>query len=265
MGFDEVEKYFRLTRRAQEDVVLSARIDDLVDDVDCLENFLRMYASRIGSRDLHVASASFSKWFAFVTAGFQYFISVRNVYVDLPPKNLAVELHRVGDYDAFSFRIDCNTESEGPLDGHRRASWREKSFKCFYRNTVRPLIEAQARVTGINAGQLWGQFPPKLVWFVEVLGQGYDDALVQRIADDYRWLKHEMDPSIFGRKRNPFDIKWRAVESLEDPNKQVYIQPACCMDYRREDGIYCYTCPRLKETQRALRRDEFRAAVSGST
>ncbi|WP_436663997.1 (2Fe-2S)-binding protein [Alicyclobacillus acidoterrestris] len=260
MRFEEAEWYFRLTTKDQENVSYEVRVNDLVTDQHQMLCFLEMYQSQIGTADMHVPAVAFCKWFSLVAAGFQYFVSVENSAVDLSPGNLTIQAYPVGDYTFFSFKVHRDTATRAPEDGAQRNVWRERAFAAFYGDTVRPVIDRLAEQAGIGAGQLWGQFPPKLMWFIDVVSKEMDGGLQQRIEEDYQYLISEVDPRVFGRKRNPFAIRWKTVESMEDPRKQVYLQPTCCMNYRLEGIDYCYTCPRLTEAERAERREAFRSA-----
>ncbi|MNN58340.1 hypothetical protein D3C81_1733850 [compost metagenome] len=82
--------------------------------------------------------------------------------------------------------------------------------------------------------------------------------LMETVHADYRYLKDEMPAAVFQLPRNPFHVKVRKVEALADPASTVQMRNRCCLYYRTEGGIYCYTCPRLTEEERAKRRAEYR-------
>jgi ferric iron reductase protein FhuF len=118
-----------------------------------------------------------------------------------------------------------------------------------------------AKVAQINVGQIWGQLPRKFDFFLNQLKGMFDDSsIINRIDSDYELLKYKLNGEVFGRKRNPFDMKQKFIESIEDPTQCVPVESTCCLNYLIKGGKYCYTCPKLKETEREAMREEFRAA-----
>ncbi|WP_067623660.1 IucA/IucC family C-terminal-domain containing protein [Alicyclobacillus acidiphilus] len=257
MWTDEFTRLFRMTTASQSERTYTCAVSELIDGT-WLAAFLKTYQMSIRADAEEVAAVAFAKWFAFVAAGFQYGLSVRNAALDLSPERLHIELYPDGEAYCFSFRVDSWKMVKAPGTAAGRLAWRERELFTFYRQTVHPLFDALSGRTGISARELWGQLPPKFRWFLDMFQHVRDPQLSERVAADYAYLQG-LPGSLFGCKRNPLDVRWRTVESLEDPNQQVYLQPTCCLDYRRSGGQYCFNCPRLKESERADRRAQYRA------
>ncbi|MDF2715738.1 MAG: (2Fe-2S)-binding protein, partial [Paenibacillus sp.] len=133
--------------------------------------------------------------------------------------------------------------------------WLERVLTEFYEKTVRPVYETAAVIGGVDAGQMWGLLPTRFNYMTEQwLLAEESESIRAVISGDYAFLKHEMPAAVFGRNKNPLDVKIRWIEDLKDPCKQLRMKNVCCQYYRTEGGYYCYTCPRIKESEREERR-----------
>jgi len=253
-----LQEMFHITLEDREGALFSMTAEDLLDQENA-KHFLRIYASCIKSPELQPAAAYFGGWFGFVAFALQYMLSVENKRIDLSLSNITVQLYPKGQYFPLSFKINRWSERVLPASETERTRSRYQALADFYGKTVRPLFEAVSAAAEIHVGQLWGQLPARFYYFKNNLLDNMEDAgLRTRITDDYNALVHELEPTVFGTKKNPFNIKLRMVEDIRDPQKQVPLKSACCLYYKTEGGEYCYTCPRLKEEKRQAMRDKFR-------
>lgn len=259
MDFDEVEQLCKISLKRRKDAVLTMPMSDLLNNSH-LSSLFDFYMPSLQTLNPEVVAVSLSRWLGFVAIGLQYFMSVQNLQLDLSIDNISVEVYPAPRGSGFwlSFFLHKWLEIEAPTDCAERRVWCIQVLGQFYGQTIRPVLEALAANSGIGVGQLWGQFPQKLIWFTETIAREYDPRIRQSVVDEYDCLKNEIDPSVFGRKNNPFTVKLRWIESLEDASKQVYVYPACCLCHATENGKYCYTCPRLTEKERAIQGAEFR-------
>ncbi|MCL6458635.1 MAG: (2Fe-2S)-binding protein, partial [Gorillibacterium sp.] len=83
-------------------------------------------------------------------------------------------------------------------------------------------------------------------------------AVSKQLTADYEFLQQEIDPGVFGRRNNPFQIKMRMIESLHSPQQQVPMKSKCCLFMKTAGGTYCYSCPRLTEQERKEQRENYR-------
>ncbi|MFD1677195.1 hypothetical protein [Alicyclobacillus fodiniaquatilis] len=256
---NQMLKLFKISLQAEETPILSIPMTDMV-QASHMTRFVEIYAPMIQALEPGAAATSFGGWFGFLTAGLHYFLSVRNTTIDLSLRNLTVQLYPVGPHHRFAFHLDDFHEMAGPVDGAQRQAWRKQVLETFYAATVRPLFTALSKAANISIGQLWGQLPIKVAMGMERFSVGADARTSQTLADDYQCLRTELDASVFGLKRNPFAVQMRKIESEASPHQLVYMKTACCLDHCRVGGAYCFTCPRISESTREVRREAFRAA-----
>ncbi|WP_072334775.1 MULTISPECIES: (2Fe-2S)-binding protein [unclassified Paenibacillus] len=227
-----------------------------------MKDFLELFAQRIKALELPVAAVYFGSWLGFLALGQQYAMSAGNTSLDLSLTNLEIMLQEHNGHTIMTFNLGAGGETSAPENACERTAWLDSSLEALYGCTLRPLLEAAAEAGGAEIGQLWGQFPTKFnyymaYWEAEIA----DEALLGRVREDYRYLREEFPAEMFGRKKNPLDVKIRWIEDLKEPGKQMRMKNACCMYYRTEGGYYCYTCPRMKEEERAERREKARATA----
>lgn len=227
-------------------------------DRETMMNFLDVYAPYIKALDRVTAAVYFCNRFASVCLSLQYMLSIRGCSLDFSLERLTVQLFKDEDRYAMAFQLDEWIETREPaLEG--RNEWIRRVYSDFYSRTVKPIYEAAAEAAGIPVGQLWGLLPTRFNFMTEQWGMNADYASRHRqIADDYAYLCGQLEASVFNRAKNPFDVQIRWIEHLREPGKQMRMKNACCCYYRTEGGDYCYSCPRLKESEREQRRVEAR-------
>ncbi|AYB37390.1 (2Fe-2S)-binding protein [Brevibacillus laterosporus] len=229
-----------------------------------MRKFIDQYAPLIKALDDTATAAYLASWFLALATGLQYMVSVQNKALDLSLTNVIIHMSpkSEGSYTRISFQLRSWTETEAPESDEKRQEWRKDVLSRLYGETLRPLLECMSVVSGCNVGQMWGQLPTKFHYFIEnLMEQTTNSEEKQRVIDDYHFLQHEFSPSVIGRSKNPFDVKVRFIEHIEDPTKQMRMKNVCCRYFRTEGAQYCYTCPLLKEEDRAARRTKHRAEI----
>lgn len=260
--FDKLERHFFTSRREMANVVWSGPASELLETAQ-MSSLIGVYARLIKAPDPAPAATYFSGWLCGPALAVQYAMSVWNKAFDLSLNNLTVQLYAQDGYHRFSFMLNRWAEQDGPADEAARAEWRGRVLQDVYGNTVRPLLEAVSAAAGVNVGQLWGQLPARFQYERDGwLKETEQELLRRRIADDFRFLTEQLDLQVFGRTKNPLGVKLRLIEDPFDPDRQVSMKSACCLYYRTEGGRYCYTCPRLKEAERADMRARLRAEAA---
>ncbi|WP_162551184.1 (2Fe-2S)-binding protein [Paenibacillus tepidiphilus] len=234
-----------------------------------MKSFIACYGPMMKALDDKAAAAYFGGWFASVALAVQYSISVYSAVPVIKLEDLSVHLIPANGFCRVAFSLEPWVMASAPEAAADRENWRSKVFEAFYHDTAAPLLLTLSTVTGLSLSEIWGQQPTKFNYYVELLSSsgtdlnGNENTLpAGRIAEDYRALK-ELDGSVFGLRRNPFQVTVRKIEALETPDKLINMRNRCCQYYRTEGGSYCYTCPRLKEEERAARRVEFRQQAAG--
>ncbi|MGE5700944.1 MAG: Fe-S oxidoreductase [Clostridia bacterium] len=214
-----------------------------------------MYTPMIKASNPMAAGAYLCGWISGIALGLQYAISVCNKSVEVSIDHIEVQLYEKNNNYWFAFKVNRWHEQEAPEVEDERIVWRNQLLTDFYQHTIRPLFESIAHSSGLEVGQLWGQLPTRFYYGMAQWKATENEALInKRIDDDYGFLVNQMDWTLLGRKKSPFDVKIRMVESLLDPLQQVQIKNVCCLYYMTEGGECCYTCPRMKESDRVARR-----------
>lgn len=257
LDFNSLEKKFSILLLNDENAVYSVNAADLLDPA-AMHKLVTLYASRIKALDPTAAAAYFAGSFANVALALQYTVSVYNTAIDFSLSNLIIELIPEETYTRVAFCLRTWREEEGPADKEQREDWLQKVYTTFYGDTARPLFDRLSAETGLHIGQLWGQLPTTFHYYLDVFSSELRQSTVTRLLADYTILCHQMDPAVFGCRKNPFDVRIRMVESLQSPDKLIRLKNKCCLYVKTDGGSYCYTCPRLTEADRAERRRMFR-------
>lgn len=258
VDFDQLSKQFYIHRNDKEQIVISVPAIELLEQAK-MDHLIDTYAPLMKALERKAAAAYFCSWFGATALALQYGVSYCNKLFDLSLHNITVQLYCKDDYYWYSFKIHSWSEEDGPTETAERTEWLRKGYDDFYGNTLRPIFETAARSGGIDVGQMWGQLPTRFNYSLAIwMEEESDPSLRERIDADYRLLK-EIDPAAFARSKNPLNVKIRRIEHLEDPSKQMRMKNVCCLYYLTEGGHLCYTCPKLKEEDRAARREQHRA------
>lgn len=245
-------EHFRLTSELRADTLLSMKASDLVKPEN-MDQLVSLYAPLIKANDSKPVGTYIGGWLGGVALGLQYMQSVWNVSLHLSLDQLTVQLYVADDYAQFSFVVDEWNKVEAPETG--RAAWLDQQYRAFYQHSLQPLIQSLAKATDNPEKLIWGQLPTRFNYYLDYfVEQSQDERVRQHLRDDYDSLCRQLEGACFGLDKNPFDVKVRWVEDMRDPSKKVRLKNQCCLYYQTGEGQYCYTCPRLKEDARAVRR-----------
>jgi len=231
------------------------------------KRFLDEYNVVIRGEDRAVAAVFCAGWLSKIALGLQYAISVWQIAPDFSIPNMT--LHWTTNNHKMSYFIEMSHWQAvlAPENEVDRRGWLESVMERFYFATARPLLESLSAASGLHIQQLWGQWPTRFyrehqTW----LEEQHNEAIKNRLHEDYRFLREELDPeAAFARKKNPFAVKIRPLPPLVDPDYRPPMKTACCLYYRTEGSDYCYTCPRLNEQQREVKRKEYIAMLQENT
>ncbi|MRN54460.1 (2Fe-2S)-binding protein [Paenibacillus monticola] len=222
--------------------------------------FVGIYGPLMKALDDRAVAAYFANWLSMLALSVQYSVTLYDSVPDINLSNLQIHLIPANGYCRVAFSLKDWQMTEAPLaDELRRETWRNETLVRFYRDTMAPLLNTMAEVSGLVASEVWGQLPTKFNYYVEILVKEIGDpTVVRRLQEDYQYLINNVPAEVFGISRNPFQVTVRTIEDLADPDKNVQMRNRCCLYYRTEGGSYCYTCPRLKEEERIARRRVYR-------
>ncbi|MEJ8305273.1 (2Fe-2S)-binding protein [Saccharibacillus sacchari] len=226
------------------------------------EPFLQAFADVLQAPNLQAAVTYFCSWFSGTVAASLYFPAVAGLRPDFSAQNLSAQLFRL-ENGGHSFNIVIHNRSaeRAPTDNARDA-WTVEGFQAFYGKTCRTLFENFAAVSGLAVGMIWAQLPGRLNYFAETWRTHPEIGPMlaphrDRLEKAYEQLK-TLQPDTFGRKKNPFDLRFRYIEHPTDPSAQIQMRPSCCLYHTLPGAEYCYNCPKLTEKDRAERREKLR-------
>ncbi|GAA3408252.1 (2Fe-2S)-binding protein [Paenibacillus hodogayensis] len=208
-------------------------------------------------------------YFCTQLAGFclalQYSLSCLGKSFDSSLDNITVQLYAQDDKYGVAFKLTRSGGTFAPADPAVRETWLYEKLASLYGETIRPLYESVAASVNVDAGQMWGVLPTRFNYSTEQwLLAAQSEREKENISGDYALLR-SMPADVFGRNKSPFDVKIRWIEDLKDPCKQMRMKNVCCQYYQTEGGYYCFTCPRLKESEREERRKQARLAAAAAT
>ncbi len=208
-----------------------------------LESLIEKRTECIQATDHRAGGANMMKWLGNLVTAHLYFLFVEN-------KSLSYQQLAFVDEgkDAYMEVIQPILE-EVPLAG-RLEYIRENLSQLFA--TCRPLFEGISKSSGLSIQQTWGLIANP---FYNHIDSWINNGDAKQVEINLELLK-SITPSVFGLKRNPYDVTFRYVSSWQDANKSVRIKAACCMSYLKAEGNYCFSCPKLSPEKRLARGEQ---------
>ncbi|MFD0616001.1 (2Fe-2S)-binding protein [Paenibacillus sp. GCM10027629] len=213
--------------------------------------FLNAYAPELKALSLDVAATYFTAQFARMFAAFHYAIWRYGIHLDLSMNLMSVHIVAHPDgYITLKFNLKSIQGTTVPLAN--RSLLVTSLMTSFYSEQVRPILQPLASAAGISVGALWGIIPTYFEYYYEQwLEEPIDEVQRIHLAEDMDVLHHQLPPTVFGRVKNPFQVKFRYMDSPYEPGEKMRLKSACCLAYKTEGGTYCLSCPRLSEADRA--------------
>ncbi|WP_029192241.1 (2Fe-2S)-binding protein [Paenibacillus harenae] len=262
MLLDKLAVNYDLSAEDRENVIFSCPATDLLDESK-MKQLLELYTPLIKGKESAAGEAYMTSWFRGPMLGLIYMLSAWNKNLDLSLPNMTVQIYsdtyNEKKFYRCGFRIHQLELIDGPADAVQNAEWAKAALTRFFEHTVRPVFETITKAGTQKIAMLWSQLPTSLEYGHGLIMNSEDSDQVKRQAQRNYELVKAIDGERFGRSSNPFDVKFRMTESMNEPGKQVRIKYGCCLYYLVEDGNYCFTCPRLKESDREERRMACRA------
>ncbi|WP_419874487.1 (2Fe-2S)-binding protein [Candidatus Pristimantibacillus sp. PTI5] len=257
-----LESNFGLSVKKREDLLFSCPAADLLDE-NKMKQLLEFYTPLVKGNDPSVGEVYMAGWFRGPMLGLIYMLSSWNKTLDLSLENITVQIYTADynghKYTASEFFLHHTDLIDAPEQEHEYAAWTKDRIRGFFERTVLPVFESIAKVGTLQVGMLWGQLPTSLVYgYDRLMSMNENEKAKQQVHNHFELVK-SLEASVFGRNKNPLNVKFRMTESLDNPEKQVPLKSSCCLYYHVDGGYYCYTCPRIKESEREERRQEYRA------
>ncbi|NIK78422.1 ferric iron reductase protein FhuF [Paenibacillus castaneae] len=255
-------KEYDLTTQPRELVVYRCAAIDLLNESK-MKHLLALYTPLVKGKEQAVGEAYMTGWFRGPTMGLLYALSAWNKSINLSLHNITIEIYKNSyndiEYYSCGFLLSNVELEDGPQLPLDNSDWVTEKLGHYFQHTVRPIFESIAKVGSLKIGMLWSQLPTSFEYSYELLlkSDKSDEVKLQTIRN-YKLMK-SLDGQRFGRKNNPLDVKFRLTESMDCPDKQIRMKYTCCQYYLVEDGYYCFTCPKIRESEREERRMAFRS------
>jgi hypothetical protein len=212
----------------EDHLVMSVPLTELLTP-DGAARFLSVYAQGIRADRLQPAAAFFCAYAGDLAVAQQYMLSVGNRVIDVSLPNLTIQIYQDHERHRLSFGLQRWSERPLPTTGPGRTLQRSRALSDVYSRTLAPVFHAISAAAHMHLGQLWGQLPARLLYFKGVmLSLARTEPVRDRILEDWNAL-HDLDPGVFGLRKNPFCVRPRLVEDMADPQKRVPIKSACCL------------------------------------
>ncbi|MDO3412279.1 (2Fe-2S)-binding protein [Saccharibacillus sp. CPCC 101409] len=261
-GAEALQPQFYMTAEPKPEAELTFTLEEL-SPPEHAERFLSRYAELLKAPDLQAPVTYFCSWYSGIVSASLYFPAVLGKRPDFSPANLSVQLIPLEKGGSLNFVVGSRMAEPAPQDETEREEWTRAGFRGFFGGTCRPLMENLAAASGLAVGMVWAQLPGRMNYFAESWRNHPQIAPLlaphrERLERGYELIKN-LEAEAFGRKKNPFDIRFRFVEHAIDPKQQIQLRPSCCLYHTIEGGDFCYNCPKLNERERAERRARLRA------
>ncbi|MGG4142511.1 hypothetical protein ABEW34_05210 [Paenibacillus algorifonticola] len=241
-----MEKFF-VTSVSAENPVLSFTLVELSEPQNA-ELLLRTYAPMIGTEDMRVAAAFFCSWYAGVCGAMHSMLAAADRRAAaLRMTNMSVQLSRMDGMPLFSFRIYEGWSETIPAENSTAepAENAQAALSIFYRDEVSPIIAALSQASQTPAALLWKQIYTSLYGYMEDEAmESVDEEIQSAVRERFRRWAWDMEPEIFGLRRNPFRMMPKFMEHPTAPGQIMFVKATCCLAYRLEAFRgYCCNCP----------------------
>ncbi|WP_438447906.1 (2Fe-2S)-binding protein [Gorillibacterium sp. sgz5001074] len=253
------EQNYYVTTSSAPELLYECGLEDLTRP-EGAAGFVRAYAPEIKALSPDVASTYFASWLGRLGAAYLYGLWHDGVELDLRLERLSLQMCRTPRGAALSFRLNPGELQARPVVDAEWPDAVHEALSAYYSTQIRPVVEAVAAAGGVPAGSVWGLMATGLYYILDQWrGMVPDGERRNRLEELADLVVNRLEPQVFGRSRNPFQIKFRLVESLQNPEVQVRLKGSCCLAYKTDTGHgYCYTCPKISEDEREQMRQDHR-------
>ncbi|MFD0679645.1 MULTISPECIES: hypothetical protein [unclassified Paenibacillus] len=250
-----LEKQYNFITQEHPQPVLLASLSDLLDK-EKAENLIVAVMQIIRAGKPDIAAFHMSSWFGMVCSAMQASLSFYDTDLKLSPDRLKLQIVMVEGRRKVSFVLQDADIASIPLE--TSGASRSAVLKVFYEQTVRPIIGGLAQASHTKEYQLWAQFVTRLYNEKDFLLQKAS-LLSERkslIEQDFVILLQELNVEKLGLLRNPFEQEFRWIQHMQEPDELIRQKVACCLAYQTDTSHgYCYTCPRLNDEGRRMKRE----------
>ncbi|WP_078429335.1 (2Fe-2S)-binding protein [Alkalihalobacterium alkalinitrilicum] len=227
-----------------------------------LREFIDLYKPKIKALTDDVAATYFCSAYGWFLSGLQYILANYDTTYNSSLSNVELQMYynKVKNSYGICFRLLDLEETPLPKT---KGTWRNLVTEKLYYENVIPTINLLTDATAVNVTSLYGQLSIGLFYGHDMVIQKSKTIIEkQKLEADFKYVTKELEPSLFGLKKNPLDIQFRMIESPREEGVMIRMKPSCCLYYQTV-GVTtkCYSCPRMSEKERAERKKEIVARM----
>lgn len=259
VDYSLAERFFQVSPKGLDAPDLTVSAAALL-DTDTMNAILRMSARSLKSWGMDLPASFFGLAFFGLCGVTQLFLSLHERFPLLPLHKLNFQLSTRSGYLQGGFQVTEISWQELTSGNGRRE--RTELLSAFYRETVTPVVEKAAACANVHPSLIWNQYGARMRSVRDYAAEaeaGFGQAEAARFLQDYELLTL-LPGECFGLRKNPYALRPRYIEDAYRPGKKTLIRSACCLYYRREDGVKCHTCPLLTKEEREIKLQEIRAS-----
>lgn len=261
LDFDVLDRALSIVTEPRSNAMFTIQADQLPDR-EPAERLLTVYQEQIKGQDIQVAATYYAACWRVIPAALLYMVASCEGGADFSLANLTVQIDVVNDYPRFYFVLNDPSVRPWPEKAGLPV-WRREVLGGLVRDTLRPVMETASEISGLPVGQLWGQMPLGVEFYLDYIADQLGmPALKEPMREQFEYFSAILEPEWFGLKRNPFNVKKIWLDDPYRPGEQTRMKPTCCLAYRTDTGHgYCYGCPKLSKAEREEKRREIIAAA----
>lgn len=244
--WDQMENFFYMTNQEKADVVWECRISDLAHP-EMLQKLLDIYGNGIKATTKDVTVMYLAGWFGYL-CGAMHFLSSDGWKVT--PENIKLQLYKNQRGGMLiSFLVLCED-----LIVQDNNKWVVE----FYEKDMTPILKQMKGMSNNKLLQMWYQVTHSLYWITDRMK---GSCLSLQSKNQYgNMMKMFMDecPSSFlgvSTKEHPYAKRLIFIDNPWNLEEPMPLKPSCCLAYQTEGGHLCYTCPRMKKSERQSKFD----------
>ncbi|BBI31429.1 (2Fe-2S)-binding protein [Cohnella abietis] len=248
MDLKLIEQYFHISTKGAEHPLISLPLNDIL-NAETMKKILQNGSELLQAKGLELAVASIGLAFFGLAASKQIVMSQYNRILDLSLDNLTIQLESHDDHAHIIFKITELKWTELPTVNREaaiRAEW-----STYFANTMNPLIEAASSAAGLKSAIIWNQYGARIISIMDYLKPLVPEGPMRQTLENDYLLLASMPGETFNRRKNPYDHTPCYIDSPYKDGEKLMLRSSCCMYYKRENGEKCFTCPILKDQDRA--------------
>lgn len=266
VDFSLVERYFHISPKGMEHPLLQIPGQQLVDG-PTMHRVLQQGQTLLKGKGLDISASYMGLSMFNLLATIHLFLSQYNQWLVLNLDNITFEVENHDDHAHIGFKLLNLEWKEAPAED--RDVFIELETRKLFANLIIPVITVVAEQAKVNQAMIWNQYAARMTFVRDYVMENDPRPQVrEQFLADYEVFTKQLTPDVFGRKVNPLTHEPRYIDSPYHEGKKLLMRSSCCMYYRREEGTKCFTCPILKDSQRAemfteIKNKQASAATAG--